>query len=356
MANKIVVGMSGGVDSSVAALLLKQQGHDVVGVFMHNWDEQDQDGACCAREDYDDVRRVCDQLDIPYYNVSFVKEYWERVFTYFINEYKAGRTPNPDIMCNKEIKFDAFLNFAYSLGGAQLATGHYVRTKEMDGKTALLKGTDPNKDQSYFLCALSHKQLENVLFPVGDLHKEEVRRLAETAGLFTSKKKDSTGVCFIGERHFRDFLQKYIPAQTGEMRTLSGRTMGTHCGAMYYTLGQRHGLGIGGDNDGRPWFVVGKDVKNNILFVEQGEHEALYSSTAYTENFNWILDTPPAQTFACTARFRYRQADQQVIVHVGEQVRVDALQPQRAVTPGQSVVLYQGDVCLGGGVVTRTEK
>ena len=355
MSNRIIVGMSGGVDSSVAALLLKQQGYDVIGVFMNNWDEQDPDGVCCAREDYDDVRRVCDQIDIPYYNVNFAKEYWDRVFNGFLHEYRSGRTPNPDILCNKEIKFDAFLNFATSLGSDKLATGHYARTTVRDGVTLMLKGTDPGKDQTYFLCALSQQQISRAVFPIGGMLKSQVRDIARQYDLAVSNKKDSTGICFIGERRFREFLSKYIPAQNGEMRTLSGRYMGEHIGAMYYTLGQRHGLGIGGDNDGRPWFVVGKDVEKNILYVEQGEHEALYSNVAYTEGFNWISFIP-SKDFDCTARFRYRQPDQRVHVTVGDDgVKVTAYEKQRAVTPGQSVVLYLDDICLGGAVVNKTD-
>lgn len=355
--DKIVVGMSGGVDSAVAALLLKKQGYDVVGVFMNNWDEQDEDGVCCAAEDFDDVKAVCAKLDIPYYSVSFAKEYWDRVFSIFLKEYSAGRTPNPDILCNSEIKFNAFLDFAIKLGSGGIATGHYVRSKKENGIRYLLKGADPGKDQSYFLCGLNQEMLSRAVFPVGGMYKSEVRKLAQEAGLAVSRKKDSTGICFIGERRFREFLKKYIPAAPGEMRTLSGRCMGMHEGAAYYTLGQRHGLGIGGDNDGRPWFVVGKDVKNNILYVEQGEHEALYSRTAYTEAFNWISGIPAAH-FRCTARFRYRQSDQPVEVWVQQDgtVRITADDLQRAVTPGQSAVLYDGDICLGGGVVEYTEK
>lgn len=357
MSEKIVVGMSGGVDSAVSALLLRQQGYDVVGVFMNNWDEKDGDGVCCAKDDYDDVRRVCDCIDIPYYSVSFAKEYWERVFSDFIYQYSHGRTPNPDILCNKEIKFDAFLNFAASLGSTRIATGHYARLELRDGVHCLLKGSDPGKDQTYFLCGLSQSQIGRAVFPIGGMLKSQVRRIAAEHNLPVSAKKDSTGICFIGERRFREFLKQYIPAQEGEMRTLSGRYMGRHEGVMYYTLGQRHGLGIGGDNDGRPWFVVGKDVRNNILFVEQGEHEALYSDIAYTEPFNWISGIP-ASRFCCTARFRYRQPDQEVEAEVMQDggVKVTALEPQRAVTPGQSVVLYMGDMCLGGGVVTHTQK
>lgn len=249
------------------------------------------------------------------------------------------------------------MHFAEGLGARRLATGHYAQLSERDGKTALLRGADSGKDQTYFLCALGQQQLSKALFPIGHLQKSEVRKLAEQYGLSTSHKKDSTGICFIGERRFREFLQKYLPAQEGEMRTLSGRYMGKHCGAMYYTLGQRHGLGIGGDNDGRPWFVVDKDVKNNILYVEQGEHEKLYSTHSSVREFNWILEEPPAREFRCTAKFRYRQPDQGVRVFVrGNGIYLEHEEPQRAVTPGQSVVLYMGEVCLGGGVVEECGK
>lgn len=359
MKEKIVVGMSGGVDSSVAAYLLHQQGYDCIGVFMRNWDEQDEDGVCTATDDYDDVRRVCDHIGIPYYTVNFTREYYDRVFKHFLEEYKAGRTPNPDILCNREIKFNTFLDFAQSIGATQLATGHYANLRQQGGKTELLRAKDSNKDQTYFLCDLNQKQLSKAMFPIGQMLKSEVREVAQKAGLPTFAKKDSTGICFIGERNFREFLQKFIPAQKGEMRTLSGKYMGQHQGVMYYTLGQRHGLGIGGtDKDGRPWFVVGKDVQNNILYVEQGEHEALYSNNSYTESFNWILGQPPAKEFDCTAKFRYRQTDQEVHVKVRDDggIELTHYQPQRAVTPGQSVVLYINEVCLGGGVIAGCGK
>lgn len=353
---KIVIGMSGGVDSSVAALLLKEQGYDCTGVFMYNWEDKDDEGVCCAQEDFDDVRRVCDKIGIPYYTVNFVKEYYQRVFSYFLSEYEGGRTPNPDIMCNKEIKFDAFLNFAISLGAVRLATGHYAQLEKRDGLTALIRAKDENKDQTYFLCALSQEQLSQSLFPIGGLLKSEVRQLAREAGLATQAKKDSTGICFIGERNFRQFMKRFLPAQEGELRTLSGQYLGKHEGAMYYTLGQRHGLGIGGQKeDGRPWFVVDKDVKRNIVYVEQGEHPKLYSKSAYVDKFNWIMREPPCAEFDCMARFRHRQALRPVHATVDKTgVIIEYPVPERAVTPGQAAVLYINDMCLGGGAVQAT--
>ncbi|WP_077915838.1 tRNA 2-thiouridine(34) synthase MnmA, partial [Listeria monocytogenes] len=273
---RVVVGMSGGVDSSVTAHILKEQGYDVIGIFMKNWDDTDEFGVCTATEDYDDVIRVANQIGIPYYAVNFEKEYWDKVFTYFLDEYKLGRTPNPDVMCNKEIKFKAFLEHAESLGADYVATGHYAQVKKVGDEIELLRGVDNNKDQTYFLNQLSQDQLKKVMFPLGGMEKTEVREIAKKAGLATANKKDSTGICFIGERNFKQFLSEYLPAQPGEMRTLNGEVLGKHDGLMYYTIGQRHGLGIGGD--GEPWFVVGKDLKENVLFVEQGfHHETLYS-------------------------------------------------------------------------------
>ncbi|EUJ23114.1 tRNA-specific 2-thiouridylase MnmA [Listeria grandensis FSL F6-0971] len=267
---RVVVGMSGGVDSSVTAYLLKEQGYDVIGIFMKNWDDTDEFGMCTATEDYEDVIRVANQIGIPYYAVNFEKEYWDKVFTYFLEEYKLGRTPNPDVMCNKEIKFKAFLEHAESLGADFVATGHYARVETIDNEVKMLRGVDRNKDQTYFLNQLSQAQIQKVMFPLGGMEKPEVRRIAEEAELATAGKKDSTGICFIGERNFKQFLSEYLPAQPGEMKTLGGKVMGKHDGLMYHTIGQRHGLGIGGDGD--PWFVVGKDLANNVLFVEQGFH------------------------------------------------------------------------------------
>ena len=356
MSERIVVGMSGGVDSSVAALLLKKQGYDVVGVFMKNWEEQDENGTCTAENDWRDVREVCDLIGIPYYSVNFAREYWDRVFAYFLKEYRAGRTPNPDVLCNREIKFRAFLDFAMSLGASRMATGHFVRT---DGEGHLLRGMDPNKDQSYFLYMLHESQLKKSLFPVGNMTKAEVRALAAENGLPVSDKKDSTGVCFIGERNFKQFLSQYLPAQPGEMVAPDGSVVGRHDGLLYYTLGQRRGLGIGGRGDGRSWFVIGKDLEQNRLLVAQGEdHPMLYSTVCQAEEVTWV-GQPPVQEgsmFRCTAKYRYRQADQPVeVLWQGEKMQVRSLVPQRAVTPGQSVVLYEGERCLGGAIVTMTE-
>ncbi|GAC90856.1 tRNA-specific 2-thiouridylase MnmA [Anoxybacillus flavithermus NBRC 109594] len=351
---RVVVGMSGGVDSSVAALLLKQQGYDVIGIFMKNWDDTDENGVCTATEDYEDVVRVCNQIGIPYYAVNFEKQYWEKVFTYFLDEYKAGRTPNPDVMCNKEIKFKAFLEHAMALGADYLATGHYARVAYRDGEYQLLRGLDANKDQTYFLNQLGQAQLSKVLFPIGELQKSKVREIAKEAGLATAGKKDSTGICFIGERNFKQFLSNYLPAQPGEMQTLDGQVKGKHDGLMYYTIGQRHGLGIGGS--GEPWFVVGKNLKDNILYVAQGfDNELLYSDAIIATNVNWVSDRKPNEPIACTAKFRYRQPDVPVTVEMIDETtaRVSFSQRVRAVTPGQAVVFYNGEQCLGGGTIDQ---
>ena len=352
MSERIVVGMSGGVDSSVAALLLKEQGYDVIGVFMKNWEEQDDNGVCTSESDWRDVREVCDLIGIPYYSVNFAKEYWDRVFSYFLDEYRAGRTPNPDVLCNREIKFRAFLDFAMQLGASRMATGHFVQTNPQG---ELLRGADPNKDQSYFLYMLKQHQLQRAMFPVGHLTKAEVRCIAEEKGLPVSKKKDSTGVCFIGERKFKQFLQTYLPAMPGDMVAPDGQVVGRHDGLMYYTLGQRRGLGIGGCGDGRSWFVIGKDLERNRLLVAQGEdHPMLYSSRSIAGGVTWIGDAPirDGETLQCTAKFRYRQGDQPVEATLqGDKLHIRSLVPQRAVTPGQSAVLYRGDKCLGGAVV-----
>ena len=354
MKERIVVGMSGGVDSSVAALLLKKQGYDVIGVFMKNWEEQDDSGVCTAESDWQDVRDVCDAIGIPYYSVNFAKEYRERVFAYFLSEYQAGRTPNPDVLCNREIKFKAFLDFAMKLGAEKMATGHFVRSNEQG---ELLKGLDGNKDQSYFLYMLKAAQLKKAVFPVGGMTKGQVREIARQAGLTTFQKKDSTGVCFIGERNFKQFLQQFLPARPGDMVTLEGERVGRHDGLMYYTLGQRKGLGIGGRGDGRSWFVVGKDLAANQLVVAQGEdHPLLYATCAECRDVTWI-GSPPApegEAFACAVKFRYRQKDQQAsCVWKGNKLTVTAASPQRAITPGQSLVIYQGDKCLGGAILQK---
>ena len=353
MAERIVVGMSGGVDSSVAALLLKQQGYDVVGVFMKNWEEDGDDGVCTAEEDWNDVREVCQTIGIPYYAVNFAQEYWDRVFSYFLEEYRAGRTPNPDVLCNREIKFKAFLDFAMQLGASKMATGHFVQTNEQG---ELLRGADGNKDQSYFLYMLHDQQLKKAMFPVGHMTKAEVRKIAEEHGLVNSKKKDSTGVCFIGERRFKTFLQEFLPAQHGDMVAPDGQVVGRHDGLMYYTLGQRRGLGIGGCGDGRSWFVIGKDLENNRLLVAQGEdHPMLYSTLCVAGGVTWVGDAPIAvgEPLRCTCKYRYRQVDTSVetTLQPDGKLLIRALEPQRAVTPGQSAVLYLGDRCLGGGVV-----
>lgn len=354
---RVVLGMSGGVDSSVAALLLKEQGYEVIGLFMKNWDETDESGTCTATYDYEDVVRVADQLDIPYYSVNFVKEYWDRVFTYFLDEYKKGRTPNPDVMCNKEIKFKAFLERGLQLGADYIATGHYARLDTVNGKRRLLRGVDRNKDQTYFLNALSQDQLKDVLFPLGEIDKKEVRRIAREAGLATADKKDSTGICFIGERDFKEFLSQYIPAQPGEIKRMSGETVGRHDGLMYYTLGQRRGLGIGGGGTGEPWYVVGKDLEQNVLYVEQGgNHPALYCGGLRASGINWVSGESPDYPLSCTVKFRYRQTDRPATV---SQLKDGELlvwfdEPQRAVAPGQAVVFYDGEVCLGGGTIEET--
>ncbi|WP_170007770.1 tRNA 2-thiouridine(34) synthase MnmA [Bacillus fonticola] len=357
---RVVVGMSGGVDSSVTAWLLKEQGYDVIGLFMKNWDDTDENGVCTATEDFHDVAAVADQIGIPYYSVNFEKEYWDKVFTYFLDEYKKGRTPNPDVMCNKEIKFKAFLEHALSLGADYVATGHYARIgrDEETGDVQLLRGVDTNKDQTYFLNQLSQDQLQRVMFPLGAYEKPEVRKMAEEAGLATAKKKDSTGICFIGERNFKDFLQEYLPAKPGTMETMSGEKVATHDGLMYYTIGQRQGLGIGGA--GEPWFVLGKDLERNVLLVGQGfHHDALYSERVDATAVNWVAPTPPSFPLSCTAKFRYRQVDHPVTVTLGDKVGTIVVtfdEPSRAVTPGQSVVFYDGDVCLGGATIDTLYK
>ncbi|MCU5746435.1 tRNA 2-thiouridine(34) synthase MnmA [Staphylococcus sp. SQ8-PEA] len=355
---RVIVGMSGGVDSSVTAHLLKEQGYDVIGIFMKNWDDTDENGVCTATEDYNDVIAVCNQIDIPYYAVNFEQEYWDKVFTYFLDEYKKGRTPNPDVMCNKEIKFKAFLDHALKLGADYVATGHYARVRRNDnGRVEMLRGIDNNKDQTYFLNQLSQEQLSHVMFPIGNMDKKEVRRIAEEQGLATAKKKDSTGICFIGERNFKDFLSQYLPAQAGDMRTLDGELKGKHSGLMYYTIGQRHGLGIGGDGD--PWFVVGKNLQDNVLYVGQGFHnEALYSDYLIASDVSFVNPVDIKNGFKCTAKFRYRQKDTEVFVQQvsPNSIRVSFNEPVRAITPGQAVVLYEGEVCLGGATIDEVFK
>ncbi|MBO4262237.1 MAG: tRNA 2-thiouridine(34) synthase MnmA [Clostridia bacterium] len=349
----VVVGMSGGVDSSVAALLLKKQGYNVVGLFMKNWEEDDEDGKCTAEEDYADVRRVCSLIGIPYYSVNFSKEYMDRVFSYFLEEYKKGRTPNPDVLCNREIKFGPFKKYAEDLGADFIATGHYCGIRHENGTHYLLKAKDANKDQTYFLNQLSQSQLDGVLFPLQDITKPEVRRIAEENGLATAEKKDSTGICFIGERNFRKFLMEYIPAQKGLIKTYDGRVLGEHYGLMYYTIGQRRGLDIGGQvNDAGRWFVVEKDIKNNILYVAHGEEDRLYSRGLVAYKCNWIPKEPEEKQFRCFAKFRYRQDEQGVTVNLSpDRITVVFDEKQRAITTGQYVVFYDEEKCLGGGVI-----
>ena len=352
---KVIVGMSGGVDSSVAALLLQQQGYNVEGLFMKNWEEDDDEDYCSAAVDLADARSVSEQLGITLHTVNFASEYWDRVFAHFLDEYRAGRTPNPDILCNKEIKFRAFLDHALTLGADKIATGHYVRNRNVDGHTQLLRGIDDNKDQSYFLHALSEDQLSHALFPVGDMPKNEVRELALQHGFTTHDKKDSTGICFIGERRFDTFLQRYMPAKPGDIQSDTGETLGKHNGLMYYTMGQRKGLGIGGmqNADETPWYVVDKDLDNNVLIVAQGQdHPRLYHNTLETSHIHWINGDDSAVD-SCTAKIRYRQPDQACDIEIIDDNRqiVHFHQPQRAITPGQSIVFYQDEVCLGGGII-----
>lgn len=354
---KVIVGMSGGVDSSVSAWLLQKQGYQVTGLFMKNWEEDDDTEYCSAAADLADAQAVCDKLGIELLTVNFAAEYWDNVFALFLEEYKAGRTPNPDILCNKEIKFKAFLEYAAEdLGADYIATGHYVRRRDINGTTQLLRGLDGNKDQSYFLYTLSHDQVAQSLFPVGELEKPEVRRIAEELDLITAKKKDSTGICFIGERKFRDFLARYLPAKPGPIITVDGQEIGQHDGLMYHTLGQRKGLRIGGTRDGseEPWYVVDKDVENNLLIVAQGhEHPRLMSVGLIAQQLDWVSREPLAQPVRCVVKTRYRQEDIPcTVTPLGEDkisVRFDI--PVAAVTPGQSAVFYQDEVCLGGGII-----
>lgn len=357
---KVVVGMSGGVDSSVSAYLLQQQGYEVTGLFMKNWEEDDNEEYCTAAQDLADAQAVCDKLGIPLLTINFAAEYWDNVFEHFLAEYKAGRTPNPDILCNKEIKFKAFLEYAAEdLGADFIATGHYVRRRDINGTSQLLRGIDTNKDQSYFLYTLSAEQISKSLFPIGGLEKPEVRRIADELGLITAKKKDSTGICFIGERKFKDFLGRYLPAQPGDIVTIDGEIIGRHEGLMYHTLGQRKGLGIGGIKTAteEPWYVAEKDLINNRLIVVQGDHPALYSTGFTAQQLHWVDRKTVTAPFRCTVKTRYRQQDIACLVTpIGDdKIHVQFDEPVAAVTPGQSAVFYQDEVCLGGGVIEERE-
>jgi tRNA-specific 2-thiouridylase len=354
--SKIMVAMSGGVDSAVSALLLQKQGLDIAGMFMKNWEEDDRFDECPATQDAADARAIAESLGIEIHTRNFASEYWDNVFEEFLDEYRAGRTPNPDILCNREIKFKTFMQHAAALGADKIATGHYVRTDSKDGKSRLLRGRDHNKDQSYFLYAVGHEQLAKTLFPVGELEKPAVRDLAEMAGFGVYDKKDSTGICFIGERNFSEFLGQYIPAQPGDIMTPEGQLIGQHQGLMFHTLGQRQGLGIGGVKGfpDAPWYVLHKDLENNILYVAQGhEHPWLLSTELKATQLAWVSGEAPVEGQQVTAKARYRQADQAACattISDGE-MTLAFEQPQRAITPGQSVVLYDGDVCLGGGII-----
>mgnify|MGYP000029433575 CR=1 FL=1 len=359
---KVIVGMSGGVDSSVSAHLLIEQGYQVEGLFMKNWEEDDTDEYCAAAEDLKDAQAVCEKLGIKLHTINFATEYWDNVFEYFLAEYKAGRTPNPDIMCNKEIKFKAFLEFACEdLGADFIATGHYVRREFIQdesgqGKWAMIRGLDNNKDQSYFLYTLSHEQVGRTLFPVGNIEKPEVRAIAEQADLITHNKKDSTGICFIGERKFKDFLAQYLPAQPGIIESAEGVEVGHHDGLMYHTLGQRKGLRIGGlaDAGEAPWYVVEKDLLRNVLIVGQGaDHPRLFSKGLVANQLHWVNREIPTTSFKCTVKTRYRQNDVACTVNPQANGDVEIIfdEQQSSVTPGQSVVFYLNEVCLGGGII-----
>lgn len=357
---RVVVGMSGGVDSSVSALLLKEQGYDVVGVFMKNWDDTDDSGVCTATEDFEDVKRVADKIGIPYYSINFEKEYWNKVFEYFLSEYKRGRTPNPDIMCNKEIKFKSFLDFAMKLDADYIAMGHYAKTvTDENGIVHMMRPKDGNKDQTYFLSQVTQEQLKKAIFPLADLSKPQVRMIAEQAGLATAKKKDSTGICFIGERNFKNFLSEFLPAMGGNIVTSDGRIVGKHSGLMYYTIGQRSGLGLGGNQSScAPWFVVGKNLQKNELIVEQGyDSELLYASSLDASEVSFFTGLPSNDTtIHCTAKFRYRQPDVAVTVNYNKDnntVHVEFDELARAVTPGQAIVFYDGEECLCGAIIDK---
>jgi len=355
--NRIVVGLSGGVDSAVSALLLKQQGFDVIGLFMKNWEDDDDDQYCSTRRDFIDAAAAADVIGIDFEAVNFAAEYKDRVFAEFLREYSAGRTPNPDVLCNAEIKFKAFLDHALRMGADKIATGHYARVRESTHGYQLLKGADASKDQSYFLHRLSQSQIARAVFPIGEMQKSEVRRIAQDASLPNHAKKDSTGICFIGERPFREFLERYLPRQPGPMCTPNGERVGEHQGLMYYTIGQRQGLGIGGtrSGDGRPWFVLDKALPANTLIVAQGhDHPLLLKTRLAADDASWVAGAPPDAADACTAKTRYRQSDAVCRFNAATPTSftLEFAEPQWAVTPGQSAVLYAGEVCLGGGVIS----
>jgi len=354
--HKVMVGMSGGVDSSVAAYMLLQQGYQVEGLFMKNWEDDDSEEYCSAAIDLADAQQVSDQLGITLHTVNFATEYWDRVFEYFLQEYKAGRTPNPDILCNKEIKFKAFLDYALDKGADYIATGHYARVETDHDGAHLYKGLDNNKDQSYFLHAIDQCALARTIFPIGDIEKSWVRQIAVDQGFDNARKKDSTGICFIGERKFKEFLSRYLPAQPGDIVTLDDETIGRHDGLMYYTIGQRQGLGIGGlqNHDESPWFVAQKDLTTNRLVVVQGhDHPALLRNELVANDCLWLHSPPEQYPYDCMAKTRYRQPDQPCTITQtnNNELHVDFHTPQRAITPGQSVVFYHDDECLGGGVI-----
>ena len=356
MATSVFLGLSGGVDSAVAALLLKQRGYDVTAVFMKNWEEDDAEDYCAAAEDLAIAKEVADVLDIPLRTVNFATEYWDRVFEHFLQEYRAGRTPNPDVLCNREIKFKAFLDYALDHGADKIATGHYADVHQCHGSAYLGKAADKDKDQTYFLYAIGQHALSYSLFPLATFLKSAVRELAHANRLSNYNRKDSTGICFIGERRFRDFLAQYLPAQPGDIQQLDGPVIGQHQGLMYYTIGQRQGLGIGGP--GEPWFVVSKDLVNNILIVVEGKnHPALFQSSLVADELHWIANQPPVLPLDCTARIRHRQPEQNCHLSYTEDgsIRVNFEQPQRAIATGQSVVFYEGDLCLGGGVISSSQ-
>ena len=358
---KVVIGLSGGVDSSVAAKLLIDDGYDVIGLFMHNWEEEDASGSCSATDDWQDAQAVAGKLNIPVYSINFAAEYMQRVFSYFLNEYKMGRTPNPDVLCNREIKFGPFAEYAEKLGADYIATGHYADILHTKGDTQLLKPVDADKDQTYFLNQVRTTQLHNVLFPLGNLQKAQVRTIAEKEGLVTARKKDSTGICFIGERKFKQFLKTYLPAQSGDIVDTHGKILGTHDGLMYYTLGQRKGFGIGGiaGSAQNRWYVVAKDLDKNRLIISNGEGEELFTNTLTSHAINYIgafKEGGADSIFTATAKCRYRQEEQPCTVTTTSNGKTTIAfnQPQRAITPGQYVVLYKDKRCLGGGIIEET--